>query len=68
MISFKSLFWTVSELDEAIALDDAGFQTKFGFSKPTSDTQIITHCMKGGRAQKAADALLGKGFKNLRYV
>ena len=31
---------------------------------PTKETKIITHCMKGGRAKKASDALTSMGFTN----
>ena len=54
------------EVEEAFGLDAAAFKAKYGFDKPSPDTPIITHCMKGGRAQKAGDALLAKGFQKIR--
>ncbi|XP_058457050.1 uncharacterized protein LOC131434400 [Malaya genurostris] len=53
-------------LEQALKLSDDEFKSKFGRSKPQSDTEIIFHCKLGGRAQKAADTAIGLGYKNAR--
>ncbi|XP_063700159.1 rhodanese domain-containing protein CG4456 isoform X2 [Culicoides brevitarsis] len=42
------------------------FKQKYSRDKPTEDTEVIFSCLKGGRAQKAADAAKALGFKNAR--
>ncbi|KAF2349154.1 Rhodanese-like domain [Trinorchestia longiramus] len=54
------------EFEEALGLDDAQFEEKYGFPKPKEDDAIITHCMKGGRAAKATEALAAKGYQNAK--
>uniref|UniRef100_A0AAG5CZW0 Rhodanese domain-containing protein n=1 Tax=Anopheles atroparvus TaxID=41427 RepID=A0AAG5CZW0_ANOAO len=55
-----------TQLEESLQLDDAQFKDKFGRSKPTRDADIIFHCGKGGRAQKATDLALTLGYRNAR--
>ena len=69
-ISFSSItiqYFSVKEFDEGLVLAADDFLRKYGFTKPSSDTLIITHCNKGGRAQNAADALVEKGFTNVKW-
>ncbi|XP_068202708.1 rhodanese domain-containing protein CG4456-like [Palaemon carinicauda] len=49
------------ELEEALKLDKEGFSAKYGFEKPKEGDAVVTHCMKGGRARKAADLISGTG-------
>ncbi|KAG7176053.1 Thiosulfate sulfurtransferase/rhodanese-like domain-containing protein 3-like 3 [Homarus americanus] len=49
-------------------LDEKSFQEKYGFSKPSSDQSLVTHCMMGGRAKRAGDALIAKGLQARVYV
>lgn len=50
------------EVEEALDLDDQSFKDKYGFPKPSPDQTLVTHCMKGGRARRAGDALAAKGL------
>ena len=55
-----------TELAEGMALSDDDFAKKFGFSKPSKSDPLVTHCMKGGRAGKAAEALQQLGYNNVQ--
>lgn len=57
----------ISELDEAMDMNDDDFQEKYGSPKPTSDQTLVTQCQMGGRARRAADALAGKGYQTRTY-
>ncbi|XP_045601730.2 rhodanese domain-containing protein CG4456 [Procambarus clarkii] len=57
----------ISELDDALDMDDDSFQEKYGFPKPTTDQTIVPHCQMGGRARRAGDALTAKGFQTRVY-
>lgn len=46
-----------------MGMEDADFLAKYGFQKPTKDTSLVTHCMKGGRARKAGDLLVAQGYQ-----
>ena len=46
-------------------LDEEEFKKRFGLDKPKKDGKLSTHCMMGGRAGKAADALKELGFLNV---
>ncbi|XP_076066807.1 rhodanese domain-containing protein CG4456-like isoform X2 [Oratosquilla oratoria] len=57
----------LTEIEEAINLDGEDFKDKYGIDKPEgSCPHIVTHCMKGGRAQKAYDALAAAGVEDHR--
>lgn len=47
-------------------LDEAAFKAKTGIDKPAKDAAIVTHCLKGGRAQRATDALEGLSYSNVK--
>lgn len=51
------------ELEDAFKMSENDFKTNFNRDKPTEETVLIFSCLKGGRAQKAADKALEKGFK-----
>ncbi|XP_042883071.1 rhodanese domain-containing protein CG4456-like isoform X1 [Penaeus japonicus] len=55
------------ELEEAMDMDDDAFENKYGFSKPSTDAAIVTHCMKGGRARRAGDIFKSKGYATRVY-
>lgn len=59
---FKRLILVLT-VQDALKLSPEEFKSKFGREKPSSDTEVIFHCMKGGRAQKAMDAAIELGFK-----
>ena len=52
------------ELSDALELSEDNFTEKYGNTKPKPNDKIATHCMMGGRAGKAADALKTMGFCN----
>ncbi|XP_013101460.2 rhodanese domain-containing protein CG4456 [Stomoxys calcitrans] len=54
------------ELEAAFKMPDNDFKTNFNRPKPTEETVLIFSCLKGGRAQKAADMAVEKGFKNAK--
>ena len=61
----KMIFFTflaVDELCNAFKLDANAFEAKYGFLKPGTDAVIVTQCMIGGRATKAATILREMGY------
>ncbi len=60
------IFVSVPEITDAFQLDAEGFKSKYGFDKPAQDAAIVTHCLKGGRAAKAKEALDSQGFSNVQ--
>lgn len=54
------------ELEAAFKMSADDFKANFNRDKPTDDTPLIFSCLKGGRAQKAADMASSNGFK--KYV
>lgn len=59
--AFNCLF-TVPELEAALNMNDNDFKTNFNRPKPAQDTELIFHCMAGGRAKRCADVAQGLGF------
>ncbi|XP_050737343.1 thiosulfate sulfurtransferase/rhodanese-like domain-containing protein 3 [Eriocheir sinensis] len=57
----------LGEMEDALQMDDDDFQDKYGFPKPTSDQKLVTSCMKGGRARKAAETLASSGIEARVY-
>ena len=57
-------FFSVPDLANTLELEEEEFKKKFGISKPQKNQIIGSHCMMGGRAGKAADALKEMGFVN----
>ena len=58
--------FSVPEIDTAFQMDDASFKAKYGFDKPAKDAPIVTHCMVGGRSQKAMKGLEIQGYTNVQ--
>ena len=54
----------VPELTKAFEMSEEGFEQEFGITKPGKGDKIATHCIMGGRAGKAAEALKNMGFHN----
>jgi len=52
----------VSELEQALQLDNSQFEQKYGFTKPGTDQTILTYCGIGGRASRACGILLQHGY------
>lgn len=59
-------FLTVPEIGSAFELDDAAFKDKYGFDKPAKEAAVVVHCLKGGRAAKAKEAMDGQGYTNVQ--
>ena len=53
------------DLANTLELNEEAFKNKFSVPKPQKDQKIGSHCMMGGRAGKAADALKELGFTNV---
>ena len=47
-------------------MSDGDFESKYGFAKPAKNAAVVTHCLKGMRAMKAAEALKEAGFDNVK--
>ncbi len=62
---FTGVF-VVPEVEAAFNMDEAAFKEKYGFDKPAKDAAIVTHCLKGGRAAKGADAMTNLGYSNVK--
>ena len=57
--------FSVPELSATLEANEEEFMTKFGISKPGKSDKVATHCMMGGRAGKAVEALKAElGFVN----
>lgn len=52
----------LGQLNDALAMDENAFKAQHGFDKPSKDSPLVTHCLKGGRAAKAHEALLSLGY------
>lgn len=63
------LFWlwtSVGEVGNGLSLDEAAFESRYGFAKPDKSASLVTHCKMGGRAGKAAEAMKEMGFTNVQ--
>ena len=49
-----------------MGLGEAEFEATYGFPKPGTDAQVVTHCIGGGRAGKAEALLQKLGFGNAK--
>jgi rhodanese-related sulfurtransferase len=59
------IIFLVDEISDAFKLDAAAFEAKYSFPKPDpAKDAIVTHCMGGGRATKASNALKEMGYGN----
>eukprot|EP00094_Tigriopus_californicus_P002141 TCALIF_02064-PA protein Name:"Similar to Hsp67Bb Heat shock protein 67B2 (Drosophila melanogaster)" AED:0.27 eAED:0.27 QI:51/0.5/0.33/1/0.5/0.33/3/0/123 len=57
----------VPEMDTAMTLGGEEFKAKYGFAKPEKTTHLVVHCLKGGRAAKAASSLKAQGYNAEPY-
>ncbi len=53
----------MDDLSEAFKLDADAFEAKYSFPRPGPSTQIVTHCLKGGRAAKGMEAIKAAGHE-----
>lgn len=56
----------MATVENELKLSADGFKQKYKRDKPSENTEVIFHCLKGGRAQKACDTATALGFK--KYV
>ena len=63
---FVSLLSQVKFIEELLALSPADFEARYGYPLPAKSDALVTHCMKGGRAGKAADALKAAGYTDVK--
>ena len=56
----------LDELEEAFAMNQDAFGSKYGFSQPGRNTLVIFYCRTGGRSQRATEIALTMGFKNVK--
>merc|ERR1712072_1207383 len=54
----------LSEMPEALKMDDADFFRKYAFRKPSKDQKIIVHCKAGKRSQTVLDQMKGMGWEH----
>lgn len=48
----------ITELPKALVMTTSEFKEKYGFDKPTKGKHYSTYCKMGGRALRAAEALV----------
>ncbi len=60
------LYFTVGDIEAALKLDAGAFKSEYKFDLPAKDAAVVTHCLKGGRAGKAVEALKAAGFTNVQ--
>uniref|UniRef100_A0A336LK15 CSON008854 protein n=1 Tax=Culicoides sonorensis TaxID=179676 RepID=A0A336LK15_CULSO len=56
----------IADLETELNLSSDNFREKYGREKPSKTSEIMFHCSKGGRGQKACDAAIAMGFVNAR--
>uniref|UniRef100_A0A336LPH9 CSON008855 protein n=1 Tax=Culicoides sonorensis TaxID=179676 RepID=A0A336LPH9_CULSO len=56
----------MANVEEELKLPSDAFKQKYKREKPNETTEVIFHCLKGGRAQRACDTATGLGYKNAR--
>uniref|UniRef100_A0A336MY58 CSON008174 protein n=1 Tax=Culicoides sonorensis TaxID=179676 RepID=A0A336MY58_CULSO len=56
----------LANVEEELKLPSDAFKQKYKREKPNETTEVIFHCLKGGRAQRACDTATGLGYKNAR--
>lgn len=56
----------MANVESELKLDAETFKQRYKRDKPNENTEVIFHCLKGGRAQKGCDTAKGLGFK--KYV
>ncbi|KPI89707.1 hypothetical protein ABL78_1200 [Leptomonas seymouri] len=55
----------LDQLEAAIKLTTEDFQRKYSAAKPEKSDHIVTYCLRGGRAEKAANELTADGYTNV---
>merc|ERR1739838_773848 len=56
----------IKEVEAAFKLSSQEFEEKYGFCLPEKDANnIVTHCMRGGRAGKAKEVMTSLGYNSV---
>ncbi|KAH8234647.1 hypothetical protein KR032_001138 [Drosophila birchii] len=55
----------LDDLEGALSLEEAAFESKYGRTKPEKDAQIIFSCRSGNRVLEAEKIAKGQGFSNV---
>ena len=74
--NYSLLYWLIShlksdddisvpEIEATMSMTPDAFKSKVGVEMPTKECKILVHCMIGGRAKRAYDALKAMGFAHL---
>ncbi|XP_018666900.2 thiosulfate:glutathione sulfurtransferase-like [Ciona intestinalis] len=67
--SKKNINIPFSDLDKELSLSNAEFKAKYGLDKPQGDgSDVIFHCMKGGRGSRAVVVAEKHGMKKARNL
>jgi thiosulfate:glutathione sulfurtransferase len=57
----------LDQLESALKLSTEEFKNKYKVAKPEKNDHVVTYCLKGGRAEKAAHALTADGYTNVDF-
>jgi len=57
----------LTELPLALTLSDTEFKARYRFKKPTAKDTLILYCRTGGRSERAALFMRGKGYAARNY-
>ncbi|KPA77727.1 putative mitochondrial hypothetical protein [Leptomonas pyrrhocoris] len=55
----------LDQLEAALKLSTEDFANKYHAAKPSKADHVVTYCLRGGRAEKAASALTADGYANV---
>lgn len=55
----------LDQLEAALKLSTDDFSSKYSSAKPDTADHVVTYCLRGGRAEKAASALTANGYTNV---
>jgi len=62
----KSLNIPLGEVERAFKFNPNEFKSKYGFDKPSKDSEIIFSCLKGIRSETAANIARQLGYTNVK--
>lgn len=67
-LKFFLLPFTVGEVTQALQLEPSAFEAKYGFPKPSPDSNLIFSCRSGKRSLNACGIAEKQGFKKWVFV
>ena len=62
------MFTSVPEINEAIALGENAFISKYGFPKPLKNSLLVAYCRSGKRAADAVSILQTSGYTRWGFM